>query len=294
MSLFTKFVIETDSVSPHLLITAGVHGDEFESIRCVHNLMNQLPGNLLQGKVTLVPCVNTEAFFLGSRTAAADLDLARICPGDPNGTITMRVGHELSELIRTADYYIDLHTGGTRFSVYPLTGYLLNPNEQVLDNSRQLAKSFNLPFIWGTDWRLEGRSMSIACKYGIPAIYAEYLGGAKCSEEGVADYINGCLNVLGSLGMVNRTQPKSRLKTVVEDPREGSGHMQVYYPAEFDGIFTPSYNLGDTVQKGNVLGTIRTIDGSCTSELIANQDGAVIVLHTFPMVRKGEATVVIA
>ena len=70
MSLFNKYVIETDNDYPHLLITAGVHGDEFESIRCIHTLINQLPGNLLKGKLTLVPCVNTEAFLLGYRTAA--------------------------------------------------------------------------------------------------------------------------------------------------------------------------------------------------------------------------------
>jgi len=294
MSLINKFVIETDNDHPHLLITAGVHGDEFESIRCIHTLINQLPGNLLKGKLTLVPCVNTEAFLLGNRTAADELDLARICPGDPNGTITMRVGHELSQLIRTADYYIDLHTGGIRFSVHPVTVYHLHPDQQVLDCSKWLAKSFNLPFIWGTDWRLPGRSMSIACEYGIPAIYAEYLGGAQCSEEGVSDYINGCLNVLGRLGMMNRVQPNSRVKTIVEDPRRGSGHMQVCHPAEFDGFFTPTYSLGDTVQQGDVLGTVRTIDGRYTSKLIANQNGTVIVLRTFSMVRKGEATVVIA
>ena len=42
MSLFNKFVIETDNDYPHLLITAGVHGDEFESIRCIHTLIDQL------------------------------------------------------------------------------------------------------------------------------------------------------------------------------------------------------------------------------------------------------------
>ena len=70
--------------------------------------------------------------------------------------------------------------------------------------------------------------------------------------------------------------------------------MQVCHPAEFDGFFTPTYSLGDTVQQGDVLGTVRTIDGRYTSKLIANQNGTVIVLRTFSMVRKGEATVVIA
>ncbi|MEC9095220.1 MAG: M14 family metallopeptidase [Planctomycetota bacterium] len=294
MALFTKEVIDSGEVGPHLLITAGVHGDEFEPMQCIHALMDKIPGQLNNGKLTLVPCVNLEAFLLGDRTASDHLDLARICPGDPAGSITLQVGHELSELIKSADYYIDLHTGGTRFSVYPLTGYPLNPNEQTLAGSRKMAQAFNLPFIWGTDGRLKGRSMSIACEHNIPAIYAEYKGAAVCDSQGVTDYIDGCLNVLGMLGMIDREQPVSRVKTVVEDPREGSGHMQICHPAPFDGLLTPAYQLGDCVSQGEVLGKVRTIDGEQTAEVLAAQSGTIIVLHTFPMVREGDAMFVIA
>ena len=294
MSLFSVEVIDSGQPGPHLVITAGVHGDEFEPMQCIHRLMDSLPGQLLRGKLSLVPCVNVEAFLLGNRKASDDLDLARICPGDPQGTITMQVGHELTGLIKSADYYIDLHTGGTRFSVFPLTGYPLNPNEQALEGSRRMARAFNLPFVWGTDWRLKGRSMSMACENNIPAIYAEYLGGAQCSPQGVVDYVDGCLNVLGMLEMIERDAPESRVDTVVEDPTEGSGHMQVCHPAPFDGLLTPHFDLGDVVQEGQLLGTVRSIDGRKTTELVAGQSGKIIVLHTFSMVREGDATFVIA
>ncbi len=294
MSLFSREVIDSGVAGPHLVITAGVHGDEFEPMQCIHALMDQLPGQLLQGKLTLVPCVNVDAFLSGDRTGADNLDLARICPGDPDGSITMQVGHELTELIKSADYYIDLHTGGTRFSVYPLTGYPLNPDPQALEGSRKMAEAFNLPFIWGTDWRLKGRSMSIACENKVPAIYAEYLGSAQCSQQGVEDYIDGCLNVLGMLGMLQREQPESRVETVVEDASEGSGHMQICHPAPLDGLLTPNYTLGDIVSEGDILGVVRSIDGSQSVELIAGQSGTIIVLHTFSMVREGDATFVIA
>ena len=294
MSLFNKEVIDSGETGFHLVITAGVHGDEFEPMKCIHALMDRLPADLKAGKVTLVPCVNVEAFLLGDRKASDNLDLARICPGDPDGTITMQLGYELTELIKSADYYIDLHTGGTRFSVYPLTGYPLNPDEVALEGSRKMARAFNLPFIWGTDWRLKGRSMSIACENNIPAIYAEYQGAAVCSSQGVTDYVDGCLNVLSMLGMIDRKQPESRVQTVVEDPSEGSGHMQVCHPAPFDGLLTPFFGLGDTVCQGDVLGVVRSIDGKQTAELLASQSGTVIVLHTFSMVRESDATFVIA
>src|SRR5438067_896696 len=97
---------------PSLLITGGVHGDEYEPMAAVRELIQSLNPQRFCGKITLVPVVNEPAFARPSRTADDGLDLARTCPGRPNGTITQRVAHALSGLIRQADYYIDLHTGG--------------------------------------------------------------------------------------------------------------------------------------------------------------------------------------
>ena len=96
------------------------------------------------------------------------------------------------------------------------------------------------------------------------------------------------------LEMIIREQPESRVQTIVEDPSEGSGHMQICHPAPFDGLLTPNYSLGDKVNQGDVLGAVRSIDGDQCQELIAGQSGTLIVLHTFSMVREGDATFVIA
>ena len=114
MSLFSVTSCDSGLAGPRLVITAGVHGDEFESIECVHQLLDWVPENLRSGMVILVPVINEDAFLLGQRTGADGLDLARTCPGNPEGSLTERVAHELTELICTADYYIDMHTGGTR------------------------------------------------------------------------------------------------------------------------------------------------------------------------------------
>jgi len=294
MSLFSTTVCDHSVSGPHLVITAGVHGDEFESIQSVHELLDWVPQHLLTGKVTLVPIVNEEAFLSGQRTGSDGLDLARTCPGNAEGCLTERVAHELTELICSADYYIDLHTGGTRMAVYPLVGYPLNPDETALAGSRAMAQAFNLPMVWGTDWRLKGRSMSIACEHRIPAIYAEYLGSAQCSDAGTVAYVEGCKNVMGMLKMIEHTQPESRIELTIEDDTEGSGHMQICNPAPRDGMLTPCFKLGDQVKSGDVLGTVRSMDGSQTESIISEQTGHVVVIHTFSMVRRGDATFVIA
>lgn len=291
--MFTKHTFVADDSGPHLLISAGVHGDEFESISAIHRIQTWIESELIRGTVTLVPVVNEAAFLRGHRTAEDNLDLARTCPGNPTGTVTERTAHHLSELIREADYYIDLHTGGTRISVAPLAGYVLHPNESVLKPTRAMARAFNLPIIWGTDWRLEGRSLSIARDANVPAIYCEYLGGARCSETGVEAYEQGCRNVLGWLEMINHVQPESRIEHFVEDPRPGAGHLQINNPAPFDGLFTATVSLGDAIEKGSTYGTLTTMDGTTTTELIAQTTGIVILLHTYPGVNKSDPLCVI-
>ena len=135
------------SAGPHLLITGGVHGDEFEPIAAIRSVSRLFAeqteqGALLNGRLSLVSCVNEEAFLLGRRCASDGLDLARTCPGRSDGSITERTAWALSDLIRSADYYIDLHTGGTEFSIYPLAGYMLHPAPEVLESQRRMARAF--------------------------------------------------------------------------------------------------------------------------------------------------------
>jgi predicted deacylase len=278
---------------PHLLVTGGIHGDEFEPMAALRRLAIAPELANLRGKLTLVPVVNEAAFARASRVADDGLDLARTCPGRPDGSITEQTAHALSELIRSADYYIDLHTGGTILSVWPLTGYMLHPRPEVLEKQRTMARAFNLPVIWGTDPSLNGRSLSIARDANIPAVYAEYLGGGRASEGGIDAYIRGCLNVMNSLGMLDLPQSTSNVQIVVEDPRPNSGHMQSNYPSPAAGYFEPAVELGQPISIGQPLGWIIDALGHTRHEILAAQTGRILVLRTFPAVQTNDPLAVI-
>ena len=294
-----SFEFSTENSGPHLLITGGVHGDEFEPIAAIRRLVGLFQGDdstiaSFRGRITLVPIVNEAAFLRGHRCADDNLDLARTCPGRPDGSATEQTAWALSELIRSADYYIDLHTGGTEYSVHPLAGYVLHRDPDVLDAQRRMARAFNLPVMWGTAGNLDGRSLSIARDAGVPAIYCEYLGAATCSNDGVTDYLNGCLNVMATLGLLNREQPESRVEHVIEDPRPGSGHMQVCNPSPVDGYFEPAVELGRRVKAGETIGTVFELETLVGHDILADRDGLVLVLRTFPRVHKDESVGVVA
>src|SRR5688500_13219448 len=108
----THKVVSGGQPGPRLLITGGVHGDEYEPMAAVRRLIGELDPSALRGTVTLVPVVNEPAFARCARMADDGLDLARTCPGRDDGSITERIAAALARLIRGADYYIDMHTAG--------------------------------------------------------------------------------------------------------------------------------------------------------------------------------------
>jgi len=285
--------ISGQQAGPHLLITGGVHGDEFEPMVAIRRLMTLSELQTIRGRLTLVPVVNEAALARGSRVAEDGLDLARTCPGRPDGSVTERTAHALAELIRAADYYIDLHTGGLALSIWPLVGYMLHPRADVLAKQRAMARAFNLPVVWGTDASLEGRSLSVARDANVPAIYAEYLGGGRLSEAGVQAYVAGCLNVLASLGMLDRVPPASDVEFEIEDPRPGSGHLQRHHPSPAEGCFEPTVVLGQLVAAGDLLGRLVDPLGRGPRDIRAEQAGRVLVLRTFPAVKQGDSLAVI-
>jgi predicted deacylase len=285
--------VEGRQPGPHVLITGGVHGDEFEPMAAVRRLMHELHPETLRGRVTLVPVVNEAAFRLGRRVAEDGLDLARTCPGRADGSITEQIAFELSRLIRSADYYIDLHTGGTRLRVLPLVGYMLHPDAEILAEQRRMARAFGLGVVWGTDPHLEGRSLSVARDAGVPAIYAEYHGGGMCDPAGVSAYVEGCRNVLAELGMMDAPSTARPEPLIVEDSRPGSGHMQVNHPSPCEGFFEPAVSLGQQVNKGDALGTVSDLLGRRVEPIRAAHGGLVLVLHTFARIESGESAGVV-
>jgi len=287
---------ESSLPGPHLLITGGVHGDEFEGPAAINRLRLQLESArcpLKRGRLTLVPIVNQPAFLRGERTAEDGLDLARVCPGNREGSITERIACELSELIRSADRYIDLHSGGTLFSILPMSGYMLHPDETILNQQRSLAQSFNLPLVWGTTHRLNGRSLSVARDANVPAIYAEHSGAGQCSSQGVEDYVHGCLNVLASLDMIDDANRDSRVELTIEDDRPESGHLQLCNPAPMTGLFEQVAPLGDRIEQGAAIGRVFDPITQQTETIHAKQAGILIVIRSFTRVKAGESVGVI-
>lgn len=286
----SPYTIDARFTGPSVLITAGVHGDEYEPIIAANNLIRIVSPLLKKGKVTIVPIVNSTAVAKGSRYGDDGLDLARVCPGNSQGSVTEIDAAKVSELIRQSDYLIDLHTGGKLFDIYPLAGYMLHPDNDVLERQRIMARAFGLPIIWGTDHEPNGRTLSVARDHKIPAIYVEYGGGISARDEIIVSYTNGCLGVLEKLGMLEAIQPKQNIPVqVVEDPTPQQGHLQAKMPAPVKGIFVPAVKLGQMLLQGEHWGDIVDLETANQTKVFADMSGMVLFLRVDAQVNTGES-----
>ncbi|NND05310.1 MAG: succinylglutamate desuccinylase [Saprospiraceae bacterium] len=289
--MIKKLVLKGKHPGPHLLVTAGVHGDEYEPMEACRRLYLQLQDEmeLLHGKITLVPVVNHPAFAMASRTGPDGLDLARICPGRADGTISERIAHAVSELITSADYYIDMHNGGHLYNIYPFSGYVLHPDHNILMVQQNMARSFGLPIVWGTDPTLPGRTLSVARDANIPAIYIE-IGGAGIYNESMTKLaVQGCKNVLANLNLLKIIENKKPVRYHVEDHRRESGFLQRLLPSPADGFFMPEVAFEEPVKKGQPIGLVQDALGQVKTPILADQDGIVFILRNSPSVHKGDS-----
>ena len=293
MSLYRRHVIEGSEPGPRLLILAGVHGDECEPMVAVSRLRREIAAEDLRGRLTLIPVANESAYRRLTRVGEDGLDLARTFPGNSNGSVTERLASELTDEIRNADYLIDLHTGGMRLDILPMTGFMLHADSKILDQQRRIAEAFDLPIVWGTSATLEGRSLSAARDVGVPAIYAEYGGGGGFRNDTVAAYESGCVKVMAALEMIELAPFCSRVQRRIDDWGADSGHLQVCHCAPIDGVFVPGVELGTRVIVGQEIGRIVDLHSGEHTIVPAEKAGLVLTLYSFPHVERGTGLCVI-
>ncbi len=265
---------------PHLLITAGVHGDEYEPMMAARLLVGEMASILTRGTVTVIPVVNKTALAQSSRFGSDGLDLARICPGNSRGSVTEMAAAFVSDHIRQADFYIDLHTGGAAFNISPLAGYMLHSSDTVLQQQRDMALAFGLPVIWGTEAYPNGRTLSVARDANVPAIYAEYGGGGIFNQDVVAAYRAGCGEVMDMLGMTGkRSESHNDPDYWIEDERPNGGYLQGKLPSPLEGIFLAAKKINTVVHRGELLGNISDPVSGRIEAVIADMDGLLFFIR---------------
>lgn len=277
------FCCRGHSAGPLALITAGVHGDEYEGPAAVFSLTGSLSPDRLRGTVVAVPVANPSAFDAGTRLSPIDgLNLARTFPGNARGTPTEQLAAAIFEgLAVHADYLIDLHSGGIEYQFSPVAGFYGVANA---DNpSLEAARSFGLPLLW----RLPATNGVLSYEVwrrGKVAIGTEYGGAGQLSERGICDYRDGIVRCLSKWGLLT---PISRQPSV-NAAFEGDWDL-----ASVPGLFRAYCPLGGKVRKGAPLAATIGSRGELQQEFVSPSDGVVLGLRSKAHIERGDWAVLV-
>jgi N2-acetyl-L-2,4-diaminobutanoate deacetylase len=278
------FVCPGANPGPVALVTAGIHGDEYEGPAAVAQLAAELSPEGVSGTLWLIPVANPLAFEAGTRTSPLDgANLARVFPGKANGTPTERLAYFLfSNFAQEAQYLIDLHSGGAEYEFLPVSGFYGEPLPANL--SFQAACALGFSALWQLP-DTAGVLSREATRAGKIAVGAEYLGGGRLSPEGVRGYTEGVKSCLACWGIwkapLSRTIGQSRVY----------GNDWLLSPAT--GLFHALCKLGDEVHCGEQLAAVKDRRGRALARIAAEHSGVVLGLRSKAYIREQNWSVLV-
>ena len=157
-----------------LVVTAGVHGCEYVGIEALNRLKRELEPAALSGRVILLPLVNPEGFYHGSKqTIPTDgQNLNRMFPGKSDGTFSSQLARVLEEnLYPEADFLMDLHGGDVNEALTPLIFFPTAVEKSLSAAASAAAESLSVPYRVASTSRNGLYSWAAQC--GIPALLVE-------------------------------------------------------------------------------------------------------------------------
>jgi predicted deacylase len=268
---FPLIVVAGARPGPTAALIAGIHGDEYEGSAALWRLAETVSPDQLSGRLLIVPMANLAAFAAGTRTSPIDLvNLARVFPGDPDGTLSQRLAHELfTRVVERSDLLDDCHSGGVRLAFLDIAGFYGPDADIAPELSRQsleLAKALRLSHLWRLPPRAGVLSYE-ALRRGIAATGGEIGGRGGCLERDWRGYQVGIRSVLSSRGMIERpTAPNRTYHTCL---------VGDWALAPVGGFIKNHVELGDRVRGDALLATICSPLGETLAEMRAKSDGLV-------------------
>lgn len=258
-------VIQGKNEGPVLLLTAAIHGDEFNGIEIVRRILRSKSLRSLRGTVLAIPVVNSPAFASRSRYLPDRRDLNRLFPGGEAGSVGGRIARALTEIvIPRADVVIDLHTGAVNRPNLPQLRITRGD-----ERSMELAKVFSAPATLLAGER-EGSFRTECRKAGKPCLLFEG-GEAMRLDAGSIKYgLRGVMRVMREIGMLPQSRGLTHPTATVFSPRSG------WERSPSGGLFTPLMALGRAVHVGDVLGFVADVAGNVEQSVIATRSGILI------------------
>ncbi len=279
---------------PVVAFIAGSHGTEYASVVALSRLISRIDATKLSGTVVIMPLLNI-ASWEQMTVHVNPVDRKGMnggYPGNPNGTQTERALDLVArQVVNRASIVVDLHGGDIDEDLRPYS-YLIRTGNAAQDSAaKALVFAFGLDHIILRDIDpanpAAGRSLSgYSLVQGKTAIVAEAGRSGLVLDADVNALINGSLNVLGALKMLERpAKPVASPVYITAGTRVA---------ADKGGMFFPSVARDSKVQKDQVVGYTTDYLGRKTADIKSPVTGLVSFIRTVPSMLPGATLVNVA
>jgi predicted deacylase len=273
---------------PTLCLTGGVHATEYPGQTAVREMCRQLDPAALAGTVIAVPVVNMPMFVARSAFVSPidGLNLNRVAPGRPDGTITELIAHTLfSEILSLATHHIDCHGGDLTEVLWPYAAYRMTGKPEQDATGEAMARCYSprivALFRESSPLVPTGTVTSEAAKRGIASILGECGSAGGLDPADVRTHLHGITNVMRFLQMLPG-EPVVPANQLV-------GVSQFVVQARRGGLLRLAVGIGETLREGQVLGEIWDAFGDVVETLRAPARGVVRIIWTHKAVNSGDA-----
>ncbi len=230
----------------------------------------------MAGTVIAVPVVNELGFMAGSRYLPDGRDLNRSFPGSPRGSLASRTAHLLmKEIVSRCDLSIDLHCGsGSRGNLPQIRADLDD------ERTREAAMTFGAPAVIHARVR-DGSLREAATQHGVSMLLFEGGESNRFDPYAIDGAYDGVRRVLASLGVIDNAPGDSTSTFVSRETR--------WVRAARGGLLRLESELGEEVEKRQVLGNFSDIYGRRNLAVRAPFDGLLIGMNRSPLINQGDA-----
>ncbi len=268
-----------------IMITAGVHGDEYNGVLAAQKIARELIDTDIAGTVTIVPGINLTGMinktrdFCSSDPDAARSNLNRFFPGNEFGNEANRYLHALwNKLLKpNADLAIDLHTqtSGTAYPLYVFADFRI-------ENALKMARYINPDVILddpGENGVLETEWNNV----GVPAITVEIGVGLYTDQALINRTVNGVFNILKHYDVLSGET--EAIVSCVE------GREIVNVRAELGGFVLPQVSILESVEQGQLVAIQYDGFGDEIQRYAAPTSG-IVISHNVETVRAAGSLIV--
>nr|WP_086051992.1 N(2)-acetyl-L-2,4-diaminobutanoate deacetylase DoeB [Pseudoruegeria sp. SK021] len=293
-SIMIPITVVRNGIGMTALLTGGNHGDEYEGPIALQGLAHDLDPASIEGRVIIVPFMNTPAFHAARRTSPLDGgNLNRSFPGKPDGTPTQKIADYFTRtLLPMSDYVLDFHSGGKTLDFVPFAAAHLLDDGNQQEACIAAMHAFNAPYAM-TLREIDAVGMydTTAEEAGKIFVSTELGGGGTATARSAGYAKKGARNFLRYAGILTDAAPVLEPSIEIDTTRGDCYHL-----AEYGGLVECLVDLGDAVKTGEPLARIWPSDRSGTApRIVTARSGGILAARHFPgLIAPGDCLAVVA